>query len=343
MTRHLARVTAGPWPLPRTARRRLRAWLDPRSAGRRLAALWRVPPLTGLVVVSVLVFALLPWAAHGHWPPTAVLLVSALSLVSALIATALGYRGYRRASREQEQARWALVETLGWERRSRSRFATAEARFRGVVISAPDPILLTNGAGTITFASQRACELFGLDYCQLIGRPISKLFKDGATALAYLLRRTAWAADEVPRRVECTARRGPFEFAAEVSISGVESENGLMLACVVRDLSLRQEVEARRLAERAAEARLEGVTLAAREVAHQLNNALALPAGYLEIIQQRTDPASELRPMIDEALRGLDVAAEQIRLLQRVVRLEIKQTATGPALDLERSAEARLA
>ncbi len=60
-------------------------------------------------------------------------------------------------------------------------------------------------------------------------------------------------------------------------------------------------------------------------------------------MHRRPDLAPELRPMIDEAVRGLSVAAEQIRLLQRVVRLEIKDTASGPALDLERSAEQRLA
>ncbi len=77
-------------------RARLRAWLDPRSAGRRLAALWRVPPLTGLVVVSVLVFALLVgrWVQHRQqrWAGDAVELLFSLTPTSARLVEPAGVR-----------------------------------------------------------------------------------------------------------------------------------------------------------------------------------------------------------------------------------------------------------
>ncbi|MCC7372861.1 MAG: response regulator [Chloroflexi bacterium] len=86
-------------------------------------------------------------------------------------------------------------------------------------------------------------------------------------------------------------------------------------------------------------AQLVAVALAARELAHVLNNDLALPVGALELI--REDPSLEphLRQIVDDASMGLASAAGHVRRLQQVVRIETKQTPVGPALDLERSAQ----
>jgi CheY-like chemotaxis protein len=85
-------------------------------------------------------------------------------------------------------------------------------------------------------------------------------------------------------------------------------------------------------------AQLVAVTLAARELAHVLNNDLALPVGAIELL--RDDPAlpPHLRQIVEEAGIGLASAADHVRRLQHVVRIETKETPVGPALDLERSA-----
>jgi CheY-like chemotaxis protein len=86
-------------------------------------------------------------------------------------------------------------------------------------------------------------------------------------------------------------------------------------------------------------AQLVAVTLAARELAHVLNNDLALPVGALELL--REDPAllPHLREIVEEAGAGLASAAGHVRRLQQVVRIQTKETPVGRALDLERSAE----
>jgi DNA-binding response OmpR family regulator len=86
-------------------------------------------------------------------------------------------------------------------------------------------------------------------------------------------------------------------------------------------------------------AQLVAVTLAARELAHVLNNDLALPVGALELLKE--DPAllPHLRQIVEEAGAGLAAAAGHVRRLQQVVRIQTKETPVGPALDLERSAE----
>jgi CheY-like chemotaxis protein len=86
-------------------------------------------------------------------------------------------------------------------------------------------------------------------------------------------------------------------------------------------------------------AQLVAVTLAARELAHVLNNDLALPVGALELLKE--DPAllPHLRQIVEEAGAGLASAAGHVRRLQQVVRIQTKDTPVGRALDLERSAE----
>lgn len=85
-------------------------------------------------------------------------------------------------------------------------------------------------------------------------------------------------------------------------------------------------------------AQLVAVALAARELAHVLNNDLALPVGAMELL--REDPAllPHLRQIVEEASAGLASAAGHVRRLQQIVRIQTKETPVGPALDLERSA-----
>lgn len=86
-------------------------------------------------------------------------------------------------------------------------------------------------------------------------------------------------------------------------------------------------------------AQLVAVTLAARELAHVLNNDLALPVGALELLREDPTLPPHLVQIVDEAGAGLQSAAGHVRRLQQVVRIQTKETPVGPALDLERSAE----
>jgi GAF domain-containing protein len=86
-------------------------------------------------------------------------------------------------------------------------------------------------------------------------------------------------------------------------------------------------------------AQLVAVTLAARELAHVLNNDLALPVGALELLREDPDLVPHLRQIVEDAGTGLASAAGHVRRLQQVVRIQTKDTPVGPALDLERSAD----
>ena len=88
------------------------------------------------------------------------------------------------------------------------------------------------------------------------------------------------------------------------------------------------------------EARLDGVRLAAREMAHLLNNDLAVAVGMVELLQGRPDLPPRLRDLLADAADSLDAAARHIEDFQDVVRVAVKETPGGPSLDLERSRHA---
>lgn len=87
------------------------------------------------------------------------------------------------------------------------------------------------------------------------------------------------------------------------------------------------------------EARLEGVRLAAVELAHLLNNGLSVPVGVLSLLAERPDLPAGFAGLVRDALAALDKASGDIDQLSRVVRFETKETLMGPALDLERSTQ----
>ena len=86
-----------------------------------------------------------------------------------------------------------------------------------------------------------------------------------------------------------------------------------------------------------ATARLDGVRLAAREIAHLLNNDLAVAVGLVDLLQDRLDLPPHLKELLDGAALSLDAAARHVEQLQGVVRVVVKETPAGESLDLERS------
>ena len=87
-------------------------------------------------------------------------------------------------------------------------------------------------------------------------------------------------------------------------------------------------------------ARLDGVGLTARTVAHLLNNDLVLPVVALELLRKQPEVLGELRPLVEEAAARLDTVARRIATLQQVVEVTTQETPAGPLLDIERSVQA---
>lgn len=84
-------------------------------------------------------------------------------------------------------------------------------------------------------------------------------------------------------------------------------------------------------------AQLQAVSLAARELAHRLNNDLALAVGTIDMLGEEPGLGEELQGLVADAAAGLQRVGEQLKRLQQLARFQTRETPVGPALDLDRS------
>jgi hypothetical protein len=95
-----------------------------------------------------------------------------------------------------------------------------------------------------------------------------------------------------------------------------------------------EAIEAETLTE--AQARLEGVRLAARTLEHHLTNHLTLTVGYAELIAEDPDLPERLREMARLVLESAHAAVDSVRRMRQIetVRLTEHGLPGGPLLEL---------
>jgi DNA-binding response OmpR family regulator len=143
----------------------------------------------------------------------------------------------------------------------------------------------------------------------------------------------------VTAQARAADRRAGFAAGADDYISKPFDPEEL-LARVQVWLRVRSQSKAKWEAERrAASARLEGVTLAAREIADLLGNDIQAPTAAIDLLQREPGLPARARVLVDMAAESLAEAAQHLSQLQNVVRVATKETPIGTALDLERSVQ----
>jgi PAS domain S-box-containing protein len=128
----------------------------------------------------------------------------------------------------------------------------AEAKFRGLLEAAPDAIVGVAPDGLISLVNAQTERLFGYHRDELIGQPVEILIPAGARDrhpghrgryLANAEQRPMGAGMELVAR-----RKDGTEFPCEISLSSIETEDGLLVSASVRDVTERRravEVQSR--------------------------------------------------------------------------------------------------
>jgi PAS domain S-box-containing protein len=112
---------------------------------------------------------------------------------------------------------------------------------------APDPIIIVDNDGKILRVNALTASVFGYAEDELVGEPIEMLVPERLRG-AHMGHRHEWHANPHARSMGAGAellavRRNGTEFPAEISLGPVETEEGTIIICSVRDVSERKRVE----------------------------------------------------------------------------------------------------
>jgi PAS domain S-box-containing protein len=218
--------------------------------------------------------------------------------------------------------------------------ALLKARFHGLLESSPDAMLIVERAGRIAMINSQAEALFGYSRAELTGQPIEMLLperhriKHSAYRAKFLLHPKTRS---IGAGLELNAlRRDGTEFPVEISLSPLETPEGLFISSAIRDTTVRKRYEA---ALQEAN-RMKSVFLA--NMSHELRTPLHGILGFSELLID--EKAGAINPKQKEYLA--DILTSGRHLLQLIndvldlskveagrMELHLEHFAPGRAID----------
>ena len=205
----------------------------------------------------------------------------------------------------------------------------ADARFRGLLEAAPDATVCVDSDGRIMLVNAAAERLFGYPREELTGQPVEVLVPDAIKG-AHPGLRAGYATDPRPRQMGAALdlsgrRRDGTTFSAEISLSAIDTDQGLLVTAAVRDVTEQRQA---RDDLRQVNRNLQSFSYS---LAHDLRTPLRSLAGFStaltedyadalgvdgRLYTQRIEAASEhMGHILDDLLRLSRISQAKMRLL----------------------------
>jgi len=205
----------------------------------------------------------------------------------------------------------------------------------GLLEAAPDAMVCVDGQGQILLVNGQAERLFGYGRDELGGQPVEVLVPEVMRDV-HRGYRSKYAADPQPRPMGHAAlelsgrRRDGSTFPAEISLSAIDTDAGIVITAAVRDITARLESQAEqeqlkfnaerdRLALRVQQSqRLESLGQLAGGVAHDFNNLLGIITNYASFVaDELSSPAGHAGESALSDVEQIQLAAERAAQLTR--------------------------
>ena len=216
-------------------------------------------------------------------------------------------------------------------RRQQEDLRASELRFRSVVQSAGDAIILADETGKIVFWNKGAETIFGYVEDEILGAQIETLLPETYRAQhqeSFERFRLTGRSQIIGKTVELQGlRKDQSLFPLELSLASWANGTGTMFTAIIRDITERGRTEELRWAKEAAEDASHAKSACLARISHELRTPLHSIIGFTNLlIGNKSGNLSDQD--VDFLRRILSNAKEQLKLVDAVLdfsKLEAKQ------------------